>query len=133
MSEDRVGWYRSGTAELHLKSRTDLTAAEQVVTLPADPGLLDGDPVLAGDWLLLPLSSGAPGSRLLAADVDDPSVQRTVLASAGEHPLAADDGRPDLVSRDTGGRVRRNNGDGKGSFGGRTQLASGWSGHRSLS
>lgn len=92
MSEDRVGWYQPGAAELHLKSRTDLTAAEQVVTLPANPGALDGDPVLAGHWLLLPLSSDALGSRLLAVDVDDPSVQRTVLASAGAYTLAAGDG-----------------------------------------
>ncbi|GGN07964.1 FG-GAP-like repeat-containing protein [Streptomyces fuscichromogenes] len=92
MSEDRIGWYDTGAAELHLKSRTDLAAAEQVVTLPADPGMLDGDPVLVGDWLLLPLSSSALGSRLLAVDVDDPSVQRTLLASAGEYTLAAGDG-----------------------------------------
>ncbi|MER7692119.1 VCBS repeat-containing protein [Streptomyces sp. NPDC097610] len=92
MSEDRIGWYDTGAAELHLKSRTDLTAAEQVVTLPADPGMLDGDPVLVGDWLLLPLSSSALGSRLLAVNVDDPSVQQTLLASAGEYTLTAGDG-----------------------------------------
>ncbi|MGW7243388.1 FG-GAP repeat domain-containing protein [Streptomyces sp. NPDC054804] len=92
MSEDRIGWYDAGKAELHLKSRTDLAAAEQVVTLPAYPGALDGDPVLVGDWLLLPLSSSALGSRLLAVDVDDPSVQQTLLASAGQYTLAAGDG-----------------------------------------
>ncbi|MER7185348.1 FG-GAP-like repeat-containing protein [Streptomyces hyaluromycini] len=92
MSEDRIGWYQSGTAELHLKSRTDLAAAEQVVTLPAHPGALDGDPVLVGDWLLLPLSSSALGSQLLAVNVDDPSVQQTLLASAGQYTLAAGDG-----------------------------------------
>jgi predicted lipoprotein with Yx(FWY)xxD motif len=36
------------------------------------------------------------------------------------------DGRPDLVSRDTGGTVWRNSGDGKGSFGPRTKIATGW-------
>ncbi|MEU1009055.1 FG-GAP-like repeat-containing protein [Streptomyces sp. NPDC005890] len=92
MSEDRIGWYQAGTAELHLKSRTDLTAAEQVVTLPTNPGTLDGDPVLVGDWLLLPLSSRSLGSQLLAVNVDDPSVQQTLLASAGEYTLAAGDG-----------------------------------------
>ncbi|MGW6906854.1 FG-GAP repeat domain-containing protein [Streptomyces sp. NPDC054940] len=91
MSEDRIGWYQEGTAELHLKSRTDLTAAEQVVTLPAHPGALDGDPVLVGDWLLLPLSSSSLGSKLLAVDVDDPSVQQTLLSSAGEYTLASGD------------------------------------------
>jgi hypothetical protein len=92
MSADRVGWYYSGTAELHLKSRTDLTAGEQVVTLPVNPGALDGDPVLVGDWLLLPLSSSDLGSKLLAVNVTDPSVQQTLLARAGEYTLAAGDG-----------------------------------------
>ncbi|MFE9020348.1 FG-GAP-like repeat-containing protein [Streptomyces sp. NPDC007808] len=44
-----------------------------------------------------------------------------------------DDGRPDLVSRDTSGNVWRNSGDGKGSFGSRAQIASGWSGYKFLS
>ncbi|MFK0113379.1 FG-GAP-like repeat-containing protein [Streptomyces sp. NPDC091217] len=92
MSGDRVGWYDTSTFTLHLKSRTDLTAADQVVTLPSHPGTPDGDPVLVGDWLLLPLSSTALGSRLLAVNVDDPSVQRTLLESAGEYTLAAGDG-----------------------------------------
>ncbi|WP_030608364.1 FG-GAP repeat domain-containing protein [Streptomyces fulvoviolaceus] len=92
MSEDRIGWYQSGAATLHLKSRTDLTAAEQVVTLPSNPGTLDGDPVLVGDWLLLPLSSSSLGSKLLAVDVTDPSVQQTLLTSAGEYALETGDG-----------------------------------------
>lgn len=102
MSEDRIGWYRSGTAELHLKSRTDLTAAEQLVTLPSNPGTLDGDPVLVGDWLLLPLSSSSLGSKLLAVNVDDPSVQQTLLTSADEYTLAAGDGSA-LVTGGTDG------------------------------
>ncbi|NUS31216.1 MAG: hypothetical protein HOV92_44360, partial [Streptomyces sp.] len=73
MSGDRVGWYYNGTAELHLKSRTDLTADEQVVTLPTHPGALDGDPVLVGDWLVLPLSSSALGSKLIAVNITDPT------------------------------------------------------------
>ncbi|MFF9806530.1 FG-GAP repeat domain-containing protein [Streptomyces coeruleorubidus] len=92
MSADRIGWYDAGTAVLHLKSRTDLTAAEQVVTLPTHPGELDGDPVLVGDWLLLPLSSSSLGSKLLAVNVNDPSVQQTLLTSAGEYTLETGDG-----------------------------------------
>ncbi|MFF2007540.1 FG-GAP-like repeat-containing protein [Streptomyces sp. NPDC058195] len=42
------------------------------------------------------------------------------------------DGRADLVSRDTSGTVWRNNGNGKGSFGGRTKAASGWQGYKGL-
>ncbi|MGI5376820.1 FG-GAP repeat domain-containing protein [Streptomyces sp. CA-251387] len=101
MSADRLGWYDDGLAELHLKSRTDLTAAEQVVALPSHPGALDGPPVLIGDWLLLPLSSSSLGSKLLAVDVDDPSVQQTLLTSAGEYTLAAGDGTA-LVTGGTG-------------------------------
>ncbi|MDF3142535.1 MULTISPECIES: VCBS repeat-containing protein [unclassified Streptomyces] len=92
MSEDRIGWYQEGTAELHLKSRADLTAPEQLVKLPAHPGALDGDPVLVGDWLLLPLSSRELGSKLLAVSVTDPSVQQTLLTSAGEYALETADG-----------------------------------------
>ncbi|MFF9625648.1 FG-GAP-like repeat-containing protein [Streptomyces griseosporeus] len=36
------------------------------------------------------------------------------------------DGRADLVSRDTSGNLWRNDGNGKGSFGGRTRIATGW-------
>ena len=42
------------------------------------------------------------------------------------------DGRPDLVSRDTGGTVWRNSGDGKGSFGPRTKIATGWQTYKGL-
>ncbi|MFI8218341.1 FG-GAP-like repeat-containing protein [Streptomyces sp. NPDC085932] len=42
------------------------------------------------------------------------------------------DGRADLVSRDTSGNAWRNNGDGKGSFGSRTKIATGWQGYKGL-
>ncbi|WP_392965048.1 FG-GAP repeat domain-containing protein [Streptomyces sp. LN245] len=44
-----------------------------------------------------------------------------------------DDGRADLVSRDTSGNLYRNSGDGRGSFGSRTRIATGWGGYRSIS
>ncbi|MFI6936873.1 hypothetical protein [Streptomyces sp. NPDC050287] len=40
--------------------------------------------------------------------------------------------RADLVSRDTSGNLYRNNGDGNGSFGGRTKIASGWQGYKGV-
>jgi hypothetical protein len=43
------------------------------------------------------------------------------------------DGKADLVSRDTSGNVYRNSGDGKGSFGSRVKIASGWGTYKSLS
>ncbi|MEU0950526.1 VCBS repeat-containing protein [Streptomyces canus] len=42
------------------------------------------------------------------------------------------DGKTDLVSRDSAGNVWRNNGDGKGSFGARTRIATGWRGYKGL-
>ncbi|MFE6361611.1 FG-GAP-like repeat-containing protein [Streptomyces sp. NPDC057806] len=43
------------------------------------------------------------------------------------------DGRADLVSRDTSGYLWRNSGDGKGSFGSRTKIATGYSGYKFVS
>ncbi|TXS42145.1 ATP/GTP-binding protein [Streptomyces sp. uw30] len=42
------------------------------------------------------------------------------------------DGKADLVSRDTSGNLYRNSGDGKGSFGGRTRIATGWQGYKAV-
>ncbi|MFE9440469.1 FG-GAP repeat domain-containing protein [Streptomyces sp. NPDC006602] len=44
-----------------------------------------------------------------------------------------DDGKADIVSRDTSGNVWRNSGDGKGSFGARAKIATGWQGYKGLS
>ncbi|MFG2886435.1 FG-GAP-like repeat-containing protein [Streptomyces sp. NPDC048297] len=43
------------------------------------------------------------------------------------------DGKADIVVRDTAGKLYRNYGDGKGSFGSRTQIATGWQGYKALS
>jgi hypothetical protein len=53
-----------------------------------------------------------------------------VVVGAGD---ITGDGRADLVSRDSGGNVYRNSGDGKGSFGGRVKIATGWGGYRGIS
>ncbi|KOU55702.1 hypothetical protein ADK57_43745 [Streptomyces sp. MMG1533] len=42
------------------------------------------------------------------------------------------DGRNDLVVRDSAGNLYRNAGDGKGSFGARVKIASGWQGYKGL-
>jgi hypothetical protein len=42
------------------------------------------------------------------------------------------DGKADLVSRDTSGNLWRNNGNGKGSFGARTQIATGWKAYKGV-
>ncbi|MCL7428906.1 VCBS repeat-containing protein [Streptomyces sp. YS415] len=93
LSADRVGWYDGSTGELHLKSRTDLTAPEQVVTLPY-PDEINGEPVLVGDWLLLP-----SGFEVVALSLTDGST-RTLLSNAGEYALPAPGGA--LVTGGTG-------------------------------
>ncbi|MFJ9150898.1 FG-GAP repeat domain-containing protein [Streptomyces sp. NPDC102270] len=42
------------------------------------------------------------------------------------------DGKADLVSRDSAGNIWRNNGDGQGSFGARTRIATGRQGYKGL-
>ncbi|MEH0420347.1 FG-GAP-like repeat-containing protein [Streptomyces sp. B21-083] len=42
------------------------------------------------------------------------------------------DGRADLVSRDTTGALWRTNGNGKGVFGARTRIATGWQGYKAV-
>ncbi|WP_274560247.1 FG-GAP repeat domain-containing protein [Streptomyces spiramyceticus] len=42
------------------------------------------------------------------------------------------DGKPDIVARDTAGKLFRNDGNGRGSFGGRTEIATGWQGYKGL-
>ncbi|MFJ8635178.1 FG-GAP-like repeat-containing protein [Streptomyces sp. NPDC093568] len=52
-----------------------------------------------------------------------------VIVGAGD---ITGDGKADLVSRDGSGNVWRNNGDGKGSFGPRVKIASGWQGYKGI-
>ncbi|MGW7367652.1 FG-GAP repeat domain-containing protein [Streptomyces sp. NPDC054841] len=48
---------------------------------------------------------------------------RNAFVGAGD---ITGDGRNDLVSRDTNGKLLRNSGDGKGSFGSTVQIGTGW-------
>ncbi|MFJ8990354.1 FG-GAP repeat domain-containing protein [Streptomyces sp. NPDC102279] len=99
-------------------------------------GDLDGDGV--GDLLAQDTSNtlyryNGKGDGTFAARVKvfgDWGSSYNVVVGVGD---ITDDGRADLVSRDTGGNLYRNSGDGKGSFGSRTRIATGWSGYRSLS
>ncbi|MHA5049644.1 FG-GAP repeat domain-containing protein [Streptomyces sp. SD15] len=85
-SEDRIGWYDDGTGELHVKSRTDPAAEEQVIGLPTF-GALDGDPVLTGDWLLLPTDTDT-GTAITAVSLLDGS-SRTLLSDSGVYAVPA--------------------------------------------
>ncbi|MFI6933854.1 FG-GAP-like repeat-containing protein [Streptomyces sp. NPDC050287] len=60
---------------------------------------------------------------------DDWGSSYNVIVGVGD---ITGDGRADIVSRDTSGTLWRNNGNGKGSFGGRTKIATGWQGYKSL-
>ncbi|SNX88594.1 VCBS repeat protein [Streptomyces sp. TLI_55] len=42
------------------------------------------------------------------------------------------DGKADIISRDTSGAIWRNTGSGKGSFGARTKIATGWQGYKGI-
>ncbi len=42
------------------------------------------------------------------------------------------DGKADIVERDSAGKLFRNDGDGRGSFGNRTQIATGWQNYKGL-
>ncbi|MET9965126.1 VCBS repeat-containing protein [Streptomyces sp. NPDC006356] len=52
-----------------------------------------------------------------------------VIVGAGD---ITGDGKADLVSRDGSGNMWRNSGDGKGSFGARVKIASGWQGYKGV-
>lgn len=54
---------------------------------------------------------------------------RTDILGVGD---ISGDGLPDLLSRDANGKLLRNKGDGKGSFGATTTLATGWQYYRTL-
>ncbi|MFD3927322.1 FG-GAP repeat domain-containing protein [Streptomyces sp. NPDC058614] len=85
-SEDRFGWYDPESGDLHLKSRTDPAADEQVIDLP-NLGELDGTPVLTGDWLLVPTDTST-ASAITAVSLTDGS-SRKLLSTAGEYAIHA--------------------------------------------
>lgn len=100
LGDDRIGWYDSGSGDLHVKPRTDPGGAEQVLDLPAPGAQLDGTPVLAGDRLLLPLHTGTGTSALTAVSLADGGTA-TLLAQAGAYLLRAP-GDSALVTGGTG-------------------------------
>ncbi|MFF3373640.1 FG-GAP repeat domain-containing protein [Streptomyces sp. NPDC002680] len=104
-TDDRIGWSTADATGLHLRSRADLAAPEETFTLPylAVPDLFQpiaGDPVLVGDWLLLPATKRTGGATLEAASLTDGST-RTLLTSAGDHSIQAS-GNDAFVTGGTG-------------------------------
>ncbi|MGW2787823.1 FG-GAP-like repeat-containing protein [Streptomyces populi] len=98
-------------------------------------GDLDGDghgDLLAQDksnelWRYGGTSAGTFKSRVKV--FADWGASYNVIVGVGD---ITGDGRADLVSRDTSGTAWRNDGNGKGSFGGRTKIATGWQGYKGL-
>lgn len=100
LDDDRIGWYDTASGNLHLKPRSDPGADAQLIDLPSPGVQLDGTPVLAGDWLLLPLHTGTGTSELRAVSLKDGSAQ-TLAAKAGAYALRAS-GNSALVTGGTG-------------------------------
>ncbi|MFE4697910.1 FG-GAP-like repeat-containing protein [Streptomyces sp. NPDC056738] len=125
-----------GTSTGTLSARVKLYDAWKGYKKIVGAGDLDGDGI--GDLLAQDSSNtlyryNGKGDGTFAARVKvfgDWGASYNVVVGVGD---ITDDGRADLVSRDTGGNLYRNDGDGKGSFGSRTKIATGWSGYRSIS
>ncbi|MER7692123.1 VCBS repeat-containing protein [Streptomyces sp. NPDC097610] len=78
-------------------------------------------------WRYAGTATGGFRARVKVADSWGASYN--VVVGAGD---ITGDGRADIVSRDTSGKLWRNNGDGMGSFGPRTGIAAGWQGYKAL-
>ncbi|WP_329273783.1 FG-GAP-like repeat-containing protein [Streptomyces sp. NBC_01451] len=74
--------------------------------------------------------TAAGGFRARVKVADNWGTSYNVVVGVGD---ITSDGKADIVSRDTSGRLWRNNGDGRGSFGPRTAIATtGWQGYKAL-
>ncbi|TXS42120.1 VCBS repeat-containing protein [Streptomyces sp. uw30] len=78
-------------------------------------------------WRYVGTATGGFRARVKVAD--NWGASYNVVVGVGD---VTGDGRADLVSRDTSGKLWRNNGDGKGSFGPRSGIAIGWQGYKAL-
>ncbi|MFC8235002.1 FG-GAP-like repeat-containing protein [Streptomyces sp. NPDC057284] len=139
---DLLGW-KTSTGDIYLFASTSngtLSAGKKIrthwtYTKVMGVGDLNGDgygDLLAKDssnelWRYNGTASGQFKERVLVFK-DWGSSYNTIV---GPGDLTGD-GRADLIERDSAGRLYRNNGDGKGSFGSRTQIATGWQGYRGI-
>ncbi|WP_430378925.1 FG-GAP-like repeat-containing protein [Streptomyces sp. B1-3] len=78
-------------------------------------------------WRYMGTATGGFRARVKVAD--NWGASYNVVVGVGD---ITGDGRADVVSRDTSGKLWRNNGDGKGSFGPRTGITAGWQGYKAL-
>ncbi|MFF2411526.1 FG-GAP-like repeat-containing protein [Streptomyces sp. NPDC058092] len=139
---DLLGW-KTSTGDLYLfaaKSDGTLAAGKKIrskwtYTKIMGVGDLNGDgygDLLAKDksnnlWRYNGTASGQFKERVLV--FKNWGASYNTIVGVGD---ITGDGRADLIERDSAGRVFRNNGDGKGSFGGRTQIATGWQTYKGI-
>ncbi|MFF2997686.1 FG-GAP-like repeat-containing protein [Streptomyces sp. NPDC057950] len=78
-------------------------------------------------WRYAGTATGGFRARVKVAD--NWGASYNVVVGAGD---ITGDGKADIVFRDTSGKLWRANGDGKGSFGPRTGITTGWQGYKAL-
>ncbi|MDX3458146.1 VCBS repeat-containing protein [Streptomyces sp. ME02-8801-2C] len=78
-------------------------------------------------WRYAGTGTGGFGARVKVAD--NWGASYNVVVGVGD---VTGDGKADLVARDTSGKLWRHNGNGKGSFGPRTAIATGWQDYKAL-
>lgn len=78
-------------------------------------------------WRYAGTATGGFKARVKVAD--NWGAPYNVVVGAGD---ITGDGKADIVSRDTSGKLWRNSGNGKGSFGPRTAIGTGWQGYKGL-
>ncbi|MFE4826256.1 FG-GAP-like repeat-containing protein [Streptomyces sp. NPDC056672] len=73
--------------------------------------------------------TGTGGFKARAKVADNWGASSNVVVGAGD---ITGDGKADIVSRDTSGKLWRSNGNGKGALGPRTEITTGWQGYKAL-
>ncbi|WP_228473149.1 FG-GAP-like repeat-containing protein [Streptomyces cyaneochromogenes] len=123
----------TGTLSARVKIASRWTGYKKII----GAGDLNGDgrgDLLAQDksnelWRYEANTTSTGGFKARVKVLDDWGASYNAVVGVGDF---TGDGRADLVSRDTSGNVWRNNGDGKGSFGSRTRIATGWQGYKAV-
>ncbi len=139
---DLLGW-KTTTGDLYLfatKSDGTMAAGKKIrshwtYTKVMGVGDLNGDgfgDLLAKDksnelWRYNGTASGQFKERVLV--FKDWGASYNTVVGVGD---ITGDGRTDIVERDSAGKLFRNNGDGKGSFSSRTEIATGWQGYKGI-
>lgn len=123
----------TGTLSARVKIASRWTGYKKII----GAGDLNGDgrgDLLAQDksnelWRYDANTTSTGGFKARVKVLDDWGASYNAVVGVGDF---TGDGRADLVSRDTSGNLWRNNGNGRGSFGGRTKVATGWQGYKAV-